>query len=495
MRRRKNARRNLAQSAFFACPCKRKAVGVVIFAMSLPTPPPLPPSLVVPRRRKRDLFWPVAGGTIALLLAGAAVGCAKLMREKPVAVTTEKAVVKTITQLVAATGKIQPETEVKIAPEVGGEIVELPFREGERVKKGDLILRIKPDNYQFQVDQAVASVASAQASAIDSQSRLLKAEQDFKRNSELYAKQLISDTDFTTAKVAYEGAKANLENAKANITRAEGSLKQAKDQLEKTAIFAPIDGTVSSRSNELGERVAGTGQYGGAEVMRVADLTNMEMRVNINENDIVNVKPGDKARVSIDAFPKRKFTAAVREIAAAAKTSGQGTQDEVTNFLVKISILDKDAPLKPGMSASVEIETRTAENVVAVPLQSVTVRTRDTAARTIEQAAADREKLSAENKGDGAATAVSVQKQKDQEKADREAFQRVVFLREGDKVKQVTVETGIQDTTHIEIKSGVKAGDEIVSGSYATITRTLKDGMAITLTPAAGAPGAAADKK
>jgi HlyD family secretion protein len=462
---------------------------VVISAMSLPTPPSFPPiaTASAPLRRKRDLFWPVAIGTAALLFAGAAVGCAKMMGEKPTAVTTDKAVVKTITQIVAATGKIQPETEVKIAPEVSGEIVELPFREGAAVKKGDLILRIKPDNYQFQVDQAVASVASARANAIDSESRLLKAEQDFKRNSELHAKQLISDTDFTTAKVAFEGAKANVENAKANITRAEGSLKQAKDQLEKTAIFAPIDGTVSSRSNELGERVAGTGQYGGAEVMRVADLTNMEMRVNINENDIVNVKPGDRARVSIDAFPKRKFTATVREIAAAARTSGQGTQDEVTNFLVKIRILDKDSPLKPGMSASVEIETRTAENVVAVPLQSVTVRTRDAGARTIEQAAADRDKLAAENKGDGAATAVSVQKQKEQEKADRDAFQRVVFLRDGDKVKQVPVETGIQDTTHIEIKSGLKAGDEIVSGSYATITRTLKDGMAVTIAPPAGA--------
>ncbi len=450
----------------------------------------LAPSASAPQK-KRGLFWPVVLAVVALLVLAGVAGTLAHRGEKPVAVTTDKAVVKTITQIVSATGKIQPQTEVKIAPEVSGEIVELPFREGEPVKKGALILRIKPDNYQFQVDQAEASVTSARASAIDSESRLLKSEQDFKRNDDLFKKQLISESDFTAAKVAYEGAKANLENAKANITRAEGSLKQARDLLEKTAIFSPIDGSVSSRSNELGERVAGTGQYGGAEVMRVADLTNMELRVNINENDIVNVKPGDKAQVGVDAYPKRKFNATVREIAAAAKTSGQGTQDEVTNFLVKISILDKDAPLKPGMSASVEIETQTAPNVIAVPLQSVTVRTRGTDARTVEQAAAEREKMSAENKGDGAATAVSVKQQKDREKADREAFQRVVYLRDGDKVRQVPVVTGIQDTTHIEIKSGVKAGEEIVSGSFAVITRTLKDGMAITIAP----PPSAAEKK
>jgi HlyD family secretion protein len=459
--------------------------------MSQSASPSSPSSSTSPRQNKRGRF-PLIIAVIVVLLGGGAVAMvAARGGEKPVTVTTERAVVKTITQIVAATGKIQPEVEVKIAPEVSGEIVDLPFREGAAVKKGDLLLRIKPDNYQFQVDQAEASVASARASLIDSQSRLLKAEQDFKRSDDLYAKKLISETDFTAARVAFEGAKASTENARANITRSEGSLKQAKDQLEKTAIFSPIDGTISFRANELGERVAGTGQYGGADVMRVADLTNMELRVNINENDIVNVKPGDKARVSIDAFPKRKFSAVVKEIAAAAKTSGTGTQDEVTNFLVKIRILDKDSPLKPGMSASVEVETKTAPNVVAIPLQSVTVRTRDAGARTVEQAAADREKLSAENKGEGAATAVSVQKQKEQEKADREAFQRVVFLRDGDKVKQVPVETGIQDTTHIEIKSGLKVGDEIVSGSYAVITRTLKDGMAITLAPASGA----ADKK
>ena len=222
------------------------------------SPPSLPAFAPAPRKPTRDLFWPVAACTLAVLIAGAAVGCAKLMHEKPVAVTTDQAIIKTITQFVAATGKIQPETEVKIAPEVSGEIVELPYREGAPVKKGELLLRIKPDNYQFQVNQAEASVLSAQASLIDSESRLTKAAADFKRNEELYTKQLIAETDYTAAKVAYEGAKAARENAAANITRSKGSLQQAQDQLEKTAVFSPIDGTISFRANELGERVAGT---------------------------------------------------------------------------------------------------------------------------------------------------------------------------------------------------------------------------------------------
>jgi HlyD family secretion protein len=253
-----------------------------------------------------------------------------------------------------------------------------------------------------------------------------------------------------------------------------------KDQLTKTIIYSPIDGTISSLSNELGERVAGTGSYGGAEAMRVADLNNMEVRVNINENDIVNVKVGDKAKVSIDAYPNRKFEAVVKEIGSAAKVTGQNTQDEVTNFLVKIRILDKDVRLRPGMSANADVETKTVENVVAVPIQSVTVRAKSSN-KTVEQVAKDREKATADNKGEGAASAVNAKQQKQADKADKDNLQRVVFVKEGDIVKQVTVETGVQDTAHIEIKSGLTAGQEVVSGSFGVITRTLKDGMAVTL--------------
>ena len=237
---------------------------------------------------------------------------------------------------------------------------------------------------------------------------------------------------------------------------------------------------MSSLSTEVGERVAGTGSYGGAEVMRVANLDNMEVRVNINENDIVNVKVGDKARVAIDAFPARKFEGVVKEIGSAARITGQNTQDEVTNFLVKIRILEKDVPLRPGMSANADVETQTVPNVVTVPIQSVTVRSRE-GARTLEEVSTDREKKSQETKGEGAVAAVNVQQQRQAEKADRENLQRVVFVKSGDVVKMVRVETGIQDTSHIEIKSGLKAGDEVVSGSFGVITRTLKDGSKVKI--------------
>jgi HlyD family secretion protein len=212
----------------------------------------------------------------------------------------------------------------------------------------------------------------------------------------------------------------------------------------------------------------------------VADLANMEVRVNINENDIINVKVGDKAKVAIDAYPNRKFDAVVKEIGSAAKVTGMNTQDEVTNFLVKIRILDKDVALRPGMSANADVETKTVENVVAVPIQSVTVRAKESS-KTIEEVAKDREKVANENKGPGSAAAVNDKQQKQADKADRDNLQRVVFVKSGDSVKLVKVETGVQDTTHIEIKSGLKAGEEVVSGSFGVITRTLKDGMSVIL--------------
>jgi HlyD family secretion protein len=432
----------------------------------------------VPRKSKAK--WFVLGGIVLLLALGGAAYVKKKGEGQQVVVTTEKAIRKTITQVVSATGKVQPEVEVKIAPEVSGEIIFLGFREGAPVKKGDLLVKIRPDNYQAQVEQQEANLVAARATSLQSKAQLLKAQDDLKRNEDLFGKKLLSDSDIAAARTALEVAQANYENSLAQIRRTEGSLNQAKDQLTKTAIYSPIDGKVSSLSNEVGERVAVVGSYGGADVMRVADLANMEVRVNVNENDIVNVKVGDKAKVTIDAFPNRKFEAEVKEIGAAAKVVGMNTQDEVTNFLVKIRILDKDAPLRPSMSANADIETKTVENVVAVPIQSVTVRSKE-GTKTMEQLATEREKNATQTKGEGAATAVNEKQQKQADKTDRESLQRVVFVRNGSKVKMVKVETGVQDTTHIEVKSGLKEGDEIVSGSFGVITRTLKDDMADTL--------------
>lgn len=432
-----------------------------------------------PRRRSKAP-WIV----LLLLLLVAALGTAAYFRKKgqssAVKVTTEKAIVKTITQLVSATGKVQPEVEVKIAPEVTGEVIKLGFREGAVVKKGDLLLAIKPDLYESQVEQQEANLVASRAMSLQSKAQVQKAQDDLRRSEDLFAKKMLSDSEISAMRTALEVANANFENAQAQIRRTEGSLTQARDQLTKTVIYSPMDGRVTSLATEVGERVAGTGSFGGAEVMRVADLANMEVRVNVNENDIVNVKVGDKARITIDAVPNRKFTGEVKEIGAAARVTGMNTQDEVTNFLVKIRILDKDVPLRPSMSANADIETKTVEKAVAVPIQSVTVRSRQ-GAKTIDEQAKDRDKKAAETKGEGSVAAVNEKQQRQAVAADRENLDRVVFVRDGDKVKLVKVETGVQDISHIEIKSGLKEGDEVVSGSFGVITRTLKDGLAVTV--------------
>ena len=318
---------------------------------------------------------------------------------------------------------------------------------------------------------------------MQSKAQLVKTQEDLKRNEDLFAKKLISDADMAAARLALEVAQANLASAEAQIRRTEGSLNQARDQLTKTMIYSPIDGKVSSLSTEVGERVAGTGSYGGAEVMRVADLANMEVRVNINENDIVNVKLGDKAKIAIDAFPNRKFDAVVKEIGSAARVTGQGTQDEVTNFLVKIRILDKDAPLRPGMSANADVETKTVENVVAVPIQSVTVRA--AGGKTAEEVRQAKDKEAKERSGND----LEVVKERQDAKRNVEKLQRVVFVRKGDNVEQRTVETGIADNSYMEIKKGVAKDEEVVAGSYKAISTGLKDGAKVMVQKAGGKEG------
>lgn len=437
--------------------------------------PAAPKAAPAPVARKgSNTKWFVLGGIVLVVVAGVGAWMKNKNADKGFAVTTDKAVIKTITQLVNATGKIQPEVEVKIAPEVSGEIIEMPLREGAAVKKGDLLVRIKADAYKYQVDQQEANLVAAKASAVQAEAQLNKAKDDLKRSDDLFQKKLISDSDWLTAKTALDVAQANYDNALAQIRRTDGLLSQSRDQLSKTTILAPTDGTISLLSSEVGERVVGTGTMAGTEIMRLANLDDMEVRVNVNENDVVNVKVGDKARVMIDAYPNRKFNGVVKEIASAARTQGLNTQEEVTNFQVKIRISDKNVAIRPGMSASVDIETKTVTNVVAVPIQSVTVRSRE-GNKTIDQLAADREKKAKETQGEGAAQAVNEKQQRERERSDREALQRVAFVKEGDKVKMVPVETGIADTSHVEVKSGLKVGDEVVSGPFSVITRQLKN--------------------
>ncbi|MDQ5980924.1 MAG: HlyD family secretion protein [Verrucomicrobiota bacterium] len=457
--------------------------------MSAPANQFTAPASAAPKKKSRRTLWLILAVSLVVIAAGAAAVVNK-RKDKSTVVTTDKAVVKTITQTVNATGKVQPETEVKIAPEVAGEIIEMPFREGAKISKGDLLVSIRADNYRFQVEQQEAGLLAAKASSLSTKVNLLKAEEDYKRDQDLYQKQLISDAALTASKTAYESAKAGYDSALANIARTEGLLNQMRDQLAKAIIYSPIDGTVTARTSEVGERVAGTGQYGGAEIMRIANLANMEVRVNVNENDVINVKIGDKARISVDAYPNRRFNGQVWEIASSARTLGQNTQEEVTNFIVRIRILDNDATLRPGMSANADIETKSVADVVAVPIQSVTVRSKE-GAKTIDDLAKERDNKAKETQGEGAQAAVNQKQQRDAERADRETLQRIVFLRDGDKVKLVNVETGIADTTHMEIKSGLKKDDEIVTGPFSVVTRTLKDGDKVRLE----APKKPAEKK
>jgi HlyD family secretion protein len=439
---------------------------------------------IAARKKSRRKWWIILAIVVVIGLIAAAVVKSK-QAVKPTMVTTEKAVVRTITHLVTATGKVQPEIEVAIAPEVSGEIIALPLKEGAAVKKGDVIIRIKPDFYAAAVDQQEAALASAKAANILSKANQDKAEEDYRRADDLYQKKLISDSDYTVARTSKDVAHANFEASLAAIRQVQGALNQYRDQLSKTTIYAPMDGTISVLNNEEGERVVGTGQFAGTEVMRIADLSRMEVRVKVNENDIVNVKIGDHTAISVDAFPGRKFDGKVSEISSSALTTGIGgasnnqaalaasASDEVTNFLVRIRITDKEAHLRPGMSGTVDVETETVKDVVAVPIQSVTVRAEG--GKTSEELQEQRSKEAKERSGND----LEVVKERQEAKRTLEKLQRIVFLKQGDIVKLRTVETGIADNTYIEVKSGVKTGDEVVSGSYAAISRTLKDGAKV----------------
>ena len=437
------------------------------------------PAAVTPKKKSRRTLIIVLVSLAVVVILGAVIAASR-NKEAGIPVTVEKAVVKTLTHVVTATGKVQPEVEVKISPEVAGELIEIPVIEGQTVKKGDLLVRIKPDFYAAQLEQQEAALSSAKAASVLSQARLTKAEQDFKQAQELYAKKLVSDADFTAAKTNIDVAKADFDSSLAQIRRNEGSLTQARDSLAKTTIYSPVAGSISSLTSEVGERVVGTGSFAGTEIMRLADLNRMEVRVKVNENDIINVKVGDHTIVTVDAFPGRKFTGAVNEISSSAITSGAqsaaaSASDEVTNFLVKIRITDKDAKLRPGMSATVDIETQTVENVVVVPIQSVTVRA--AGGKTAEEVQRAKEKEAKERSGND----LEVTSERADARRNRDNLQRVVFVKTGDTVKQRPVETGLADNTSIEIKKGIKAGEEVVAGSYAAISRKLKDGSKVML--------------
>jgi HlyD family secretion protein len=382
------------------------------------------PRQAVARSKRRK--WRRWAFLAAIVVAITAFVIQSMQGPAPISITTDKAVVRDITQTVSATGKVRPEAEIKISPEVAGEIVELPVVDGQGIKRGDVLLKIKPDNYIANVQQAEASLNAAEADCLQRKSQMLNDELDLRRAQDIYQKRVMSETDFKAAQTKSEVSTASYQSSLHRVDQARFVLDQAKVLLAKCVIYSPIDGTVSVLNSELGERVVATGDFAGTEVMRVANLDALEARVDVNENDVVNVKVGDPVRIRIDAYPGHEFHGEVKRIASTATVQNQGTQQEVTNFEVRVQVLHPDRKIRPGMSASVEIETQTVSGAVSVPIQSVTVRSKDNG-KTVEQLKNDR------LKDQGGVSTV------DAERLNKKRLGRVVFVKEGDKVKMVSV--------------------------------------------------------
>src|SRR5438477_4395107 len=440
------------------------------------TPPPTALQVAKKRRSRRKRY--VVLGSIGLLLLAVIVSVVMSKREKPIPVTTEKAVRKTILQIVSATGKVQPETEVKISPEVAGEIIELPVADGMGIKKGDLLVKIKPDSYKALLEQQEAAISAAKATNLQQKATMLKTEQDLKRADDMYAKKTISIQEYNNAQAAADVAKNTYESSLHEIERAQAGSSQARDQLSKTTVYSPIDGTVTILNSKLGERIVATGQFAGTEVMRVADLSRMQAVIDVNENDVPNVKIGDKANVKIDAYGDRKFKGTVAQIGNTGKTTGSGTQEEVTNFEVKINLEREDVLLRPGLSCTADIETNMVKDAITVPMQAVTIRTGESNLSP-EEIEKRKLKTAARDKGDNNADYVNERQEKALQKEEREKLSKVVFLKKGGKAQSAKVTTGISDDTYMEIKTGVQAGDEVISGSYSANSRKLKDGAKV----------------
>jgi HlyD family secretion protein len=425
-----------------------------------------------PKRKGRRWLWLV----IILLLLGGGGGSAWYFffrkKEPIVTVQTEKVTRRNITEIVVANGKIQPVLQVMINPEVSGEIIELPVKEGQIVKKGDLLVRIKPDNYRAIRNSSEANYRSALASKTLAQANLAQAEAEFKRSEELFRNKLVSDSQYIEAKTAFEVAKATVESSGHQADQAKASLAKAEDDLTKTTIVAPIDGTITKLKSQVGERVVGTAMMAGTEIMTVSNLDEMEARVDIGEIDVILIDVGQKAKLEVDAFRDREFHGIVTEIANAAKglssssqssssSSGSSSGQEATKFEVKIRIQEKEI-FRPGMSVTSEIETRYRTNVLCVPIQSVTTR--------VPKAKEKKDDSAKEEK----APTIEARQKKDTKKA-----AEVIFVLGSEFVKMKPVKRGISDDTYVEILEGVEEGQEVVSGTYKAINRELEDGRKI----------------
>lgn len=376
-------------------------------------------------------------------------------------VTLQKIEKLDITETVSATGKIQPEVEVKISSEVSGEIIELPVVEGQQVQKGDVLVRINPDIYESSVSRSEAAMQNMKANQQQAEASLQEAKQNYDRNKVLFDKGIISKAEWDKVVSAYQVAQASKESAYYNVKSSAASVSEARDNLKRTTIYAPVTGTISKLDVEVGERVLGTQQMAGTELLRVANLNNMEVEVDVNENDIVKIAVGDSAIVEVDAYLKKEFKGLVTEIANTAIETTSA--DQVTNFKVKVRILEESykdllkgkpanySPFRPGMTATVDIITQKKKGIVGVPISAVVMKTDTTSTKK------PMTDLPASTNTSG------------------ERFE-CVYVKVGDEAKLRVVKTGIQDDTNIEILSGLKEGDEIITGPYALVSKTLNQG-------------------
>lgn len=401
------------------------------------------------------------------LLYAASTGAFKKSGEEK-EVETVVASTQTIVETVSATGKIQPEVEVKISSEVSGEIIALPVKEGQVVKKGDLLVRINPDLYTSGLNRTVAGLSQTKAGLSQADAQFTEAKAAYDRNKTLYDKGIISRADFEKAVSAFEVAKANKQSAYYNVASASATVKEAKDNLGRTTIYAPADGTISMLNVELGERVLGTQQMAGTEILRVANLNQMEVEVDVNENDIVKVSIGDSAKIQVDAYLKKEFKGIVTSISNSASTAT--TADQVTNFKVKVRLLKESyadllegkpatySPFRPGMTATVDIITKTRVDVIAVPISSVVVKSDTLPVKKPQFEMPDEAKP----------------EETPAPKSDKRL--ECVFVKVGNKAKIRIVKTGIQDNSNIEIISGLKKGDVVITGPFGLVSKELNSG-------------------
>ena len=420
----------------------------------------------------KKTIYILIGGAVLLIAVFLVLSKTGVIGNKDKAKSVETSLVKatTIVETVSATGKIQPEIEVKIASMVSGEIIALPIKEGQVVKKGDLLVKINPDLYTSGLNRSVANLAAAKSGLTQAEAQFKEAKANYDRNKTLFEKGIISKSDWDKTVASFEVAKATKQSAYFNVQSASATVNEARDNLGRTIIYAPADGTISVLNVELGERVLGTQQMAGTEILRVANLNNMEVEVDVNENDIVKIKVGDEAKVEVDAYLKKQFKGIVTSISNSASTAL--TADQVTNFKVKIRILKESyqdllegkpasySPFRPGMTATVDIVTKTKTNVLAVPISSVVVKSDTTAVK--------------ESKVDVA------------EPTEKEPIPKIdkklecVFVKVGDKAKIRIIKTGIQDDTNIEVITGLKKGDVVITGPYTTVSKELNSGDKVT---------------